>query len=134
MNFKHGRSRTTEYNIWSTMVQRCINPNNQKYFRYGGRGIIVCDRWLHSFENFFADMGLKPIGMSIERINNSGNYESKNCIWASSSEQALNREPKIICKRGHKMISKLGGCKICQKERNKIFMQNKRKENPNYGR
>lgn len=72
------------------MKQRCLNPNDAAYRWYGGRGITVCDRWL-KFENFFADLGVRPDGLSLERINNNGNYEPGNCVWATPKTQAANR-------------------------------------------
>ena len=87
----HGMTETREYRIWCSMRNRCNNKNNKKYKYYGARGIKVCDRWLESFENFFADMGNCPEGFSIERKNNDGNYEPLNCKWASDMEQGKNK-------------------------------------------
>lgn len=87
----HGMTLTSEYRIWRTMKARCLNEKNANYSRYGGRGIKVCDRWLESFENFLADMGEKPEGLSLDRIDVDGDYTPKNCRWATVGEQATNR-------------------------------------------
>lgn len=91
VNTTHGMSGTKEWMIWCQMRQRCLNPNHSRYAEWGGRGITVCDRWL-KFENFIADMGLRPPDKtSIDRIDNDGNYEPNNCRWATAKEQRLNQ-------------------------------------------
>lgn len=86
----HGLSRTKEYRIWSGMVERCGNPNRNGYQHYGGRGIRVCARWL-TFENFYADIGPIPDGLTLDRIDVNGNYEPGNVRLASWSTQRTNR-------------------------------------------
>lgn len=89
---KHGQSNTPTYRSWMRMRERCCRPGDKRYKDYGGRGIIVCDRWRNSFENFFADMGERPSSKhSIDRIDVNGNYEPGNCRWSTTVEQRHNR-------------------------------------------
>jgi len=97
------------YKIWQGMKQRCTNPNHKNYSDYGGRGIRICDAWMDSAEQFFADMGDRPsANHTIERIDNDGNYEPGNCRWASRAEQNENtRQTKLLTVNGQSLsISK----------------------------
>jgi hypothetical protein len=83
------------YSSWKAMKARCLNPNGKQWADYGGRGITICERWIHSFENFLADMGERPPGKTLDRYpNNDGNYEPGNCRWASGRQQQMNRRKK----------------------------------------
>src|SRR5580765_3067669 len=95
--FRHGHNargkRSPTYRAWAHMLERCRNPNSPDFPDYGGRGITVCERWV-TFENFLSDMGVRPDGMSIDRINNDvlvDGYSKNNCRWATPLEQSRNR-------------------------------------------
>lgn len=93
--FTHGMAKTPEWYAWCGMRQRCENPKNAAWKNYGGRGIKVCERW-HVFENFYADMGNRPPGRSLDRVNNDGYYAPGNCRWATRSEQTANRRSWLL--------------------------------------
>lgn len=103
LNTTHGLSNnknnkyTSEYAIWLGMKARCYNEKNNRYIDWGGRGIIICDSWLNSFENFYFDMGKKPSkNHSIDRIDFNGNYEPSNCRWATQQEQNRNTRTNVF--------------------------------------
>ena len=93
-NWKHGHCKnniiTPTYTIWASMHARCNNSKNKAYKWYGGRGIVVCDRW-KDFRHFLSDMGERPKGLTIERKDNDGNYKPNNCKWATQQEQQQNK-------------------------------------------
>jgi len=91
---RHGMSRTRTWKSWDAMKQRCLNQNSPDYPRYGGVGIKVCKKWL-KMDGFLEDMGERPEGKTLDRIDNSGNYESGNCRWATASEQQFNKRSNL---------------------------------------
>ena len=93
-NYKDGRTRDNRYRLWQNMRSRCYNPNFPAYKYYGGRGITICDRWL-DFAAFCADMGPRPEGLTIERMDNSQGYTPDNCCWASATTQSRNRRYNV---------------------------------------
>lgn len=96
---KHGHykwHKSPTYYSWNSMIQRCTNPNNEKWHLYGGRGITVCERW-KDFRNFLEDMGERPKGKTIDRRDSNGNYEPNNCRWATPKEQFYNIKNLAIC-------------------------------------
>lgn len=94
-NRTHGMTGTKTYVAWQEARKRCHSPTNQRYEYYGARGIVVCDRWRDSFENFLADMGECPIGLTLERLDNYKGYEPGNCVWATKEHQAQNKRTTI---------------------------------------
>lgn len=120
----HGHAigaRTPEYRSWRAMKARCLNPNDPCWATYGGRGITICDAWCESFERFLADMGPRPGGHSLDRIDNDRGYGPDNCRWATASEQAANRRKRVRthCYKGHPRDEWMSAthCRICEIQR-----------------
>lgn len=88
---KHGMTKSPTYNSWDSAKGRCTRPSMANYHKYGGRGIRMCERWASSFEAFLADMGPRPNGTTLDRIDNAKGYEPGNCRWATGAEQSLNQ-------------------------------------------
>ena len=88
--YRHGRWQHPLYKTWRNMISRCENPEDSAYHNYGGRGITVCERW-HDIKNFIADMGERPMGMTLERADNAKGYEPSNCRWDNRETQSRNR-------------------------------------------
>lgn len=113
-NYRHGHYKANdllhfEYRTWNAMISRCYNVRYRQYKDYGGRGIKVCERWLESFENFYADMGPKPSPKhSLDRIDNDGDYCAENCRWATRIQQVRNSR--------HNHLISFGGETLCLSE------------------
>ena len=102
---KHGMTDTAEYRCWCHILSRCSNPNVPSYHDYGERGISVCDRWKESFSNFYEDMGKRPDGTTLDRIDVNGNYCKENCRWATLEQQANNKRSNVFVKFNGKNLT-----------------------------
>ena len=118
MTYIHGYSNHELRTTYSMMKDRCTNKNSNRYYRYGGRGIKVCDRWMESIANFIEDMGERPHGYTLDRIDNDGDYCPENCRWADNNTQAINNGRKAG-KSGIKNIVLHKGFYICRINRYK---------------
>ena len=92
----HGMKNSSEYRSWHAMKDRCLNKNSKDYVNYGNKGITICNEWAQSFEAFYKDMGTKPFGFSIDRIDNTKGYYKENCKWSSHNEQQRNKSTSRV--------------------------------------
>lgn len=132
-NIKHGLCKKHPlYRVWCAMKERCVNINNHKYKNYGGRGIKVCDEWKNNFMDFYnwaMNNGYKH-GLTIDRINNNGNYEPNNCRWITMYEQSINKTNTVFVNYKSKQYALIELCKIkninylCVKQRIKKLKWN----------
>jgi hypothetical protein len=104
-NWRGGKTQHPLYETYMDMVARCTRPSHKAYARYGGRGIAVCERWRTDFWAFVADVGERPDGLSIDRIDNDGNYEPGNVRWADQSTQSKNRRPSAYAGTRHDPVT-----------------------------
>ncbi len=119
-NGKFSRNKHEYYRIWLSMKQRCYNENSKPYENYGERGIKVCERWLTDFYNFVEDMGTRPKGYTLERIDNNKNYSPDNCKWATYSEQQANKRKNKKASSLHKYIH------YCNRSNRWVLRKNKK--------
>lgn len=106
------KNRHPLYYVWTSMIQRCHTPTHPAYRWYGARGIRVCERWRESFDSFAQDMKERPPGMSIDRIDVNGDYEPKNCRWATEAEQQRNRWTNKLNAEQAKQVAELARARI----------------------
>lgn len=115
----HNHSRTPTYTSWNSMINRCTNRKHTSYKNYGARGIQVCDRWLGSFDNFLSDMGERPKGKSLDRIDVNKGYEPNNCKWSTRKEQQRNMRNNIMLEHKGEIKSLPEWCEILNLDYNK---------------
>lgn len=124
------------YSTWKGMKERCSNPNHIRYAEYGGRGITVCERWRDNFWSFVADVGERPDGHTLDRVDNDRGYEPGNVRWATRSEQNANKRPGVPpthCVNGHEFTdenTRVNGrgdraCRACDRDRARIYRESR---------
>lgn len=95
-NVKHRLTKSSEYETWKKLRSRCTDQTDPRYKDYGGRGITVCDHWDHSFKAFYEDVGPRPPGLTLERVDNNKGYSPDNCVWATRTRQQRNRRNTVF--------------------------------------
>lgn len=125
---RDGRWYHPLYGGYRKMLSRCYNPNHPRYQDYGGRGITVTPEWAEDFWRFVADVGERPLGKSLDRIDNDGPYAPHNVHWATPHEQRMNRRPTLYCRKGHLLHGDnayggrgVNGCRTCRNERLRVW-------------
>lgn len=124
MFIKHGYSDTPTYHSWKAMKQRCLNPSNPEHRNYGARGITVCGRWM-KFENFLADMGPKPDGKTLDRVNNDLGYSQRNCKWNTPVEQNRHMRKNVWITVGNERLILQDWAKklnVCQVQLRRLYL------------
>lgn len=116
---KHGKYGCGAYKTWDKMIQRCTNQNSHAYKHYGAKGIFVCEEWL-DFKSFYSDMGDRPKGMTIDRLNREDGYYKENCIWASQESQMQNTSRNIIVSISSKLITVRELAKLSERTYNNV--------------
>lgn len=118
---------TVEYMTWARMISRCYYPKNPSFSRYGAKGITVCQEWREDYTVFLRDMGRRPLGHSLDRIDPKGSYNPSNCRWATFKEQSMNQTRRNVCKMGHPFnyTDPHGdrSCRICKRERDRKYRE-----------
>lgn len=111
-NTTHGMEKSAEYRTWIDMRRRCHDPRRPDFKNYGARGITVCEEWRGSFEAFYRDMGPRPTGHTLDRLQNSGPYEKKNCVWATRKKQERNKRTSRIIEIDGKRMTVAEACEV----------------------
>lgn len=126
-NAKHGLCETPTWVSWVEMRRRCYSKHRKEYPNYGGRGIKVCDEWKNSFQTFVNDMGIRPNGHTLERIDNNSDYSPKNCKWIPRAEQELNKRSNVFIEVEGKIMCVAQAARFLNKAPSTIYSQLRRK-------
>ena len=117
----HGLKGSSTYNSWANMKNRCLSLSHDAFKDYGGRGVKICSRWKSSFNAFLEDMGERPNGHTLDRVNNNGNYEAKNCKWSTREEQANNTRSNVVITEHNVSLTIAQWAKVLEVPRGRIY-------------